>query len=248
MSQRIVIPRGALNPGETSVIEIPLDCSASEVLVAAGPSSPHGGSPVPGPSTARSPSPTHSRSPSPAHSRSPSPARRGSPVPGPCAGRGGSPIPGPSSGRSLPGTPRSSPRGSPQISPIATPPSSFGEFSAGGIQRQVFTPIHGSPERWQHSPIQHSPTETSWKALKHHHLATASNWDQMNEFIYRIEGHYFAHDRTIYQKARSKLLTNVQKVCLGAAEFAKNPKKFKYDRKRKERGMDPFDPDHKHLF
>lgn len=58
MAQRIIIPKGSVNPGETSVIEIPSHYQASNLVIASpksrnnsmresspqpGPSRPHGG-------------------------------------------------------------------------------------------------------------------------------------------------------------------------------------------------------------
>lgn len=325
MSQKIIIPKGAINPGETAVIEIPAECRASKVVVAAAPSR---DSPRPGPSWAKTPPRPASAAPTvfgtpgaypdtsqaesfntatdssgssaaPGHitlaeynfhrgfsGRSPSiSCRRANSLPLP------SPVQSPRTSKEVkrkrpqsPSPPQT--KTSPQIpgrqpicridrsasfefddeddiyddSPVKQKreliqriqkglvgsPGEYGQFQEGLDGRNSEGIVPG--QKWRPSPIKHSPSNISWKAHKHQLLAKASNWAKMNDFINRIEGHYFEHDKTIYQKSRNTLLTNVQKVCLGAFRRVKDRKRHKYRKQRKAQGKESFCADNKHLF
>lgn len=48
--------------------------------------------------------------------------------------------------------------------------------------------------------------------MKYEALLKASNWEDMNNYMHRLEGYMFEHDIAVYQKSRKNLLYNVSKV------------------------------------
>lgn len=69
------------------------------------------------------------------------------------------------------------------------------------------------------SPVSDLPDEKAWRAGKYKLLLEASNWNEMNDFLFRLENDMFEHDKAIYQKSRKNFLYNVSKVTCDGKRF-----------------------------